>query len=131
MLTYYCPSCWAEFHEDVQVCTHCGFEIGSFDGLEYEQKLLRAAFHPIPENRYMAVEALEMLKSRRALPVLAKILHEEKNDVYLLYQVLKALANIPDPRSEELLREATRHPFRLVRQRARQLLDEQKDEQET
>ncbi len=129
MVTYYCPSCWAEFHEDLQVCPRCGFEIRSFDRLEYEQKLIKAAFHPIPENRYMAVEALGMLKTPRALPVLERILREETDDVYLLYQVLKALADIPDPRSKELLQEAARHPFRLVRQRAVQLLSKQKHEQ--
>ena len=73
----------------------------------------------------MAVEALGMLKTPRAFPTLARILHEEKDDMYLLYQVLKALANIPDPQSTELLKEATRHSYRLVRERARQILDEQ------
>ncbi len=73
----------------------------------------------------MAVEALGMLRTPRALPVLERILREEKDDIYLLYQVLKALANIPDPRSADLLEEATRHSYRLVRQRASQLLDEQ------
>ena len=125
MVTYYCPSCWAEIHENTEICPHCEFNIGAFGDLEYEQKLINAAFHPIPENRYMAVEALGMLKTPRAFPTLARILHEEKDDMYLLYQVLKALANIPDPQSTELLKEATRHSYRLVRERARQILDEQ------
>ena len=92
---------------------------------------MRAAFHPVAENRYMAIEALGMLHTPRALPVLERILREEKDDIYLLYQVLKALVNIPDPSGEELLKEATRHPFRLVRERARQLLDEKRNKQGT
>lgn len=107
------------------MCPHCGYEIGSFDDLEYEQKLMRAAFHPVAENRYMAIEALGMLGTPRALPVLEKILREEKSDIYLLFQVLKALANIPDPRSAGLLDEATHHSYRLVRTRAKQILDKE------
>jgi hypothetical protein len=122
MITYYCPSCWAEFGENVSVCPRCGYDIRSFSDLEYEQKLMRAAFHPIPENRHMAVMALGMLRTPRALPVLGRILREEKDDIYLLFQVLKAAANIPDPRSMDLLEEGTRHSYRLVRERARQLL---------
>jgi len=129
MVTYYCPSCWAEIHENVELCPHCGYGIGSFDDLKYEQKLMKAAFHSIPENRYMAVEALGMLRTPGALPILERILREENNDVYLLYQVLKALANIPDPTSKELLEIAADHPYRLVRERARQILEEYTNDQ--
>jgi len=131
MVTYYCPSCWAEFHENVEICPHCGYKIGSFDSLEYEEKLIRAAFHPVAENRYMALEALGMLHTTRALPILEKILREEKDDFYLLYQTLNVLANISDPRSTALLEEAARHSYRLVRERATQLLNEQSNKQRT
>ena len=90
---------------------------------------MKAAFHSIPENRYMAVEALGMLRTPGALPILERILREENNDVYLLYQVLKALANIPDPTSKELLEIAADHPYRLVRERARQILEEYTNDQ--
>ena len=63
-----------------------------------------------------------MLRSPRALTVFAKILREEKGDVYLIYQVLEAVAKIPDPQVGELLNEATTHPYRLVRERAKKLL---------
>ncbi len=96
--------------------------MGSFDKLQYEDKVIKAAFHPIPENRHMAVQVLGMLKTPRALPVLAQLLREEKDDIYLLYKVLDALAAIPDPASTELLQEATRHPYRLVRDRAKKYL---------
>jgi HEAT repeat protein len=71
----------------------------------------------------MAVEALGMLQMREALPVLEKILDEELEDVYLIHEVLKALAKIPDPRSRELLRRATGHRYRLVREKAKELLE--------
>ena len=131
MVTYYCPSCWAEIHENTEICSHCEFNIGAFGDLEYEQKLINAAFHPIPENRYMAIEALGMLKTPRTLPTLARILHEEKDDIYLLYQVLKALANIPDSYSKQLLEEVTHHSYRLIRQSAERLLNEQRNKQGT
>jgi hypothetical protein len=124
MLTYYCLSCWQELPQHTKICPHCGADTGSFDELQYEQKLLKTAFHPIAENRHMAVQVLGMLRTPRALPVLAQILHEEKDDVYLLFQVLQALTNIPDPTSTELLTEAKLHPYRLVRDRARQYLEE-------
>jgi HEAT repeat protein len=102
--------------------------MATFDRLSFEDKLLNAAFHPIPENRAMAVEALGMLGSTRALPVLARILAEEKEDVYLIYQALEALARIPDPRSRQLLTGALHHPFRLVREKARELLEHTPDQ---
>ncbi len=79
----------------------------------------------------MAIEALGMLKTPRTLPTLARILHEEKDDIYLLYQVLKALANIPDSYSKQLLEEVTHHSYRLIRQSAERLLNEQRNKQGT
>jgi HEAT repeat protein len=131
MLTYFCPSCWAEIQEDVAVCPSCGFALEGFDRLDYEQKLMNAAFHPIPETRSMAVRILGMLGTPRALPVMERILNEEENDIYLLYQVLEALARIPGQESEQLLGTTLNHPKRLVSQRARQLLAARNASKET
>lgn len=125
-LTYYCPSCWKEIPFEGDTCPHCGYDLLSYRALGYEDKLLLATRHPVPEYRYLAIQALGMLGSRRALPLFAEILREKEADVYLIYEVLQALSHIDDQRSRDLLKEATRHPLPLVQKRAIELLQNMK-----
>jgi len=121
-LTFFCPSCWRELSTEQRDCPYCGYDLSSYHSLEYEEKLLLAMRHPVAEYRYLAVQNLGMLGSERALPIFAEILRQEKADIYLIYQILQALSHIAGPSSEQLLREATSHPYPLVRRKARDLL---------
>jgi HEAT repeat protein len=117
-MTHFCPECWRSVPEGARQCPHCGSDLGN--DLSYEDKLLRALQHPVPETRYLAVQLLGDIRSTRAVPEFARILAEER-DPYLLRAVLRALAEINSDESSRLIRQAASHPFLIVRELARSL----------
>jgi HEAT repeat protein len=123
MLTYYCPSCWSELREDLAECPNCGFDVAAYKQAPYEEKLLRAAFHPIPSIRAMAISILGRIGSAQAVPILERIVREEKQDIYVLLEAVQALARIEDPAGENMLLAATQHPFPVVQRRAKELVE--------
>ena len=74
MVTYYCPHCWTILDEKDQVCPKCGYVIKDYQDSSYEDKLLNALHHPVPERRIMAAQVLGILGSQRALVEFLKIL---------------------------------------------------------
>jgi HEAT repeat protein len=104
-------------------CPNCGFDFSTFEKAPYEEKLMRAVLHPVPEIRATAISILGRIGTARTLPVLEKILHEEKKDIYVLLEVLQALAMIEDPAAGELLQTATQHLYPVVQRRAKELLE--------
>jgi HEAT repeat protein len=122
MVTYYCPKCWAEIGADTTVCPHCGYLMTDFKKLSYEEKLLLTLKHPILDNRMIAVQSLGNLGSQQALPMFAEILADLDADVFVLREVLEALAKIDHPQSRELLKEALNHPFPVIRHKAEELV---------
>jgi HEAT repeat protein len=74
------------------------------------------------DNRLIAVESLGNLGSQQALPQFEEILEDLNADVYLLREILQAVAKIDHPRSRQLLEKALRHPFPVVRHLAEELL---------
>jgi HEAT repeat protein len=123
VLTFYCPACWQTIAGTESRCPACGFELARDKALTFEEKLLRTLEHPVPEKRYLAIQLLGELGSQAALPELEKLLATEVNDIYALREALVALSKIQGPRSRELLQEATKHPFPLIRQLAERLLE--------
>jgi HEAT repeat protein len=122
MVTYYCPNCWTILDEKDQVCPKCGYIIKDYQDLSYEDKLLNALHHPVPERRIIAAQVLGILKSQRALIEFLKILESEEEDYFILRSILLAAANINHPNRIILLQKASRHPSALVRRLADELL---------
>lgn len=122
MLTFYCPSCWKKIRSDDLICPECGYDLSNFSSLSYEEKLLLALHHPVPGNRMVAIQTLGDLHSQLALPELEKTLKNLREDVYTLRETVIAIAKIPGEDSRVLLKEATRHPYTLVRHKAEELL---------
>lgn len=123
MLTYYCPQCWGVLQGDESHCPHCGYELGQFTQLPYEDKLLAALHHPVQERQIIAAQVLGELGSVRALPEFEKLLEREE-DYYLLRAVLLAVARIDHPQRRALLRKAREHSSLLVRSLAQELLEQ-------
>jgi len=69
-LMQYCSNCWAENLMGATVCERCGTPLSETEPIFYDQKLMRALHHPIPETREMAAMLLGQRKDRHALPVL-------------------------------------------------------------
>jgi len=124
MVTYYCPHCWTILDEKDQVCPKCGYVIKDYQDLSYEDMLLNALHHPVPERRIIAAQVLGILKSQRALIEFLKILESEEEDYFILRSILLAAANINHPNRIILLQKASQHPSALVRRLAVELLDQ-------
>lgn len=94
-----------------------------FDALAFEEKLLQSARHPVASYRYLAIEILGKLKSRRALPIFLEILLSPETDYYLLRQIIESTAKIPGDESRLLLKIAAQHRYKMISDRAKILLE--------
>jgi HEAT repeat protein len=68
----------------------------------------------------VAIQALGNPQHRKALPNLAKLLHEAE-DYYTIRETLLALSRLDMPESRVLIEQAAEHPSRLVRNFAKAL----------
>ncbi|HQP62078.1 MAG TPA: HEAT repeat domain-containing protein [Anaerolineaceae bacterium] len=124
MLTFYCPNCWTRITEKIHICPSCGYVLDAFDQLAFEDKLLHALHHPIPERRMMAAQILGNLESQRAIPAFLEILQSEETDYFFLRTVLLAVVKIQHPMRTVLLEQAVNHPSTLVSNLAKHLLEQ-------
>ena len=108
------------------LCPNCGYDLSDFSSRSYEEKLLLALRHPVPESRMVAIQTLGDLHSQRALLELERILGDLQEDVYTLRETVIAIAKIPGEYSKTLLKGATQHPYTLVRHKAEELLNKWK-----
>lgn len=124
MATFFCPKCWGEINQDQDECPLCGFILAEYDRLTFEEKLLGSLRHPVFERRVMAARILSYLKSPRALTPFKEILSADDTDYYFARAVLEAVDQIDHPESRLILEEATRHRIELIRELARELVDQ-------
>jgi len=122
MLTFYCPKCWQVVNEKEKTCPHCGFSLEKLSNQEYDQKLLDALHHTIPERRMIAAQILGNLEIQQAVPIFKQILASEVEDYYFLRTILISLAKIDHPERMEIIENATHHPSNLVCSFARKIL---------
>jgi HEAT repeat protein len=123
MLTFYCPSCWQIIDEGEKTCHHCGYSLETFSHQDYNEKLLAALHHTIPERRIIAAQILGNLKIQQAVPEFKKILEMEREDYYFLRAILTALAKIEHPEQIEIIQKAAHHPSGLVSSYAKMILE--------
>lgn len=121
MLTFYCPNCWLTLDEGVEICPRCNYRLEGFNQLAFEDKLLAALHHTIPERQIMAAQILGNLHSERALPEFLKIVTLEGCDYFFLRAVLTAAAKIDHPLRTTILELASHHESNLVRNLADEL----------
>ncbi len=94
-LIQFCSNCWAESLFGATVCDRCGTPFSETEPIFYDQKLMRALHHPVPETREMAARLLGQRRDRHALPVLMSRLLEE-TDIGVLCAISTALAQLGD-----------------------------------
>lgn len=123
MLTYYCPECWQVIAGTEECCPYCGYALTQSETLSFEEKLIQALRHPIPERRLLAIQILGQLGSQAALPELEFLLDNERHDIYVLRETLVALSKIQGSRSQEVLQKAAGHPLPIIRKLAKRLLE--------
>jgi HEAT repeat protein len=110
-MTVFCPGCFAERADAAGMCPSCGARSDD-DDATYEEKLIRALEHPLPDRRLIAAEVLESLRSRRALPKLAELVLRD-GDPYLSAAALRAILRT-DP-DHPVVHEARRRRHALLR----------------
>jgi HEAT repeat protein len=112
-LIQFCPNCWAENLIDATVCDRCGASLAETEPIFYDQKLMRALHHPVPETREMAAMLLGLRRDQQALPVLLSRLLEE-TDIGVLCAISKALGQLGDCRAVASLAKRLAQPCALV-----------------
>ena len=111
MTTWYCLECFAEVDPNVERCPACGNDTSPSDRT-YEEMLIRALSHRLPDRRILATEILGRRRSRAATGTLARLALDEA-DPYLQASAVRALAAI-EPDHPLVRRLATSGPV-LVR----------------
>lgn len=92
MITWFCPECFAEVDPSVERCPACGAST-PVDERTYEQKLIRALDHRLPDRRRLAARILGMVGSRAALPKLVDAA-TDPSDPYVAAEAARSLALI-------------------------------------
>jgi hypothetical protein len=117
MATYFCPNCWREVQETLVVCPHCAYDLSVYQCLPYEEKLILALRHPLPENQLMAVRLLGDLRSTRAVSFFQEMLAGD-TDFYLVREIVRSLRRIGTGEAAAIIVRLRAHPSRLVRKMA-------------
>ncbi len=128
MLTYYCPNCWTIVKKDQRVCPNCGFVLDQFEKQTFEDKLLAALYHTVPERRIMAAQILGNRGSQKAVAEFRKIIESNEEDYFFLRAVLLAVSKINHPDRDSILQIAAHHPSELVRSLAEGLISQLKQD---
>ena len=109
----FCSNCWAENLIGATVCERCGTPLSETESISYDQKLIQALHHPIPEMRDMAAILLAQRGNQHALPVLLSRLREE-SDIGTLSAIIQALAQLGDCEAVTSLAKRLAQPPALV-----------------
>lgn len=121
MVTFFCPSCWSETVEGEIACPNCGASSEVAEDWEYDQKLINALRHPVPESRTMAVTILGRRKVKEAVGPMVE-LFRTTSDIFFQQAVLEALEEIGEPVPLGLAIAALDSPSFIVRGKAVELL---------
>jgi HEAT repeat protein len=112
-LLQFCSTCWAENLMEVTCCVRCGTPLSESEPIHYEQKLMRALIHPLPEMREMAATLLGMRRDLQALPLMISRLLEE-TDMGVLCALSRSLGQLGDCRATATLCKRLAQPNELV-----------------
>jgi HEAT repeat protein len=122
MLRYFCPNCWTDFAEDLDICPRCGVDIHAFlDSKNMAEKLILALDHPEPETPIRAAWILGERREAGAAQALAALVRRTR-DVYAATAAVEALGKIGTPEALGFLRTLSFYPARMVREAAREIL---------
>ncbi len=95
MSHWYCPDCFAEVAPAAAQCPRCGADLSALGG-DFEQRLIKALRHPLPDRQLLAAQILGARRAHQAVPRLMEVI-QESNDPYLAAEAVTALARIGDP----------------------------------
>jgi len=114
---FFCPGCWGEISESAHRCPTCGADLEAFDSASFQEKLLRALWHPEPLTARRAAELLGKLAASPAVP---KLLERYRSgvDPFFAAEIARALLEIGSEEARAALAVIARDPSIIVRQAA-------------
>jgi HEAT repeat protein len=115
----YCTECWAQISTRDAACSKCGTNVIT-DPRSFDEKLLSALNHPLPETRVRICWLTGRRRMRQAVPGLLRLLRDP--DLYVRLAVLEALGEIGEVSTVPIIEAATREKSVLVQKAARQAL---------
>lgn len=120
----YCPACFARIDADAATCPVCGRDLARLSEREHRDKLLAALDHPLADVRLRAIIALGWRGEGETALALVWCALRHPVDVVEGLQVIESLRNIHDmaARQSAVQLLAERHPARVVRERAADVL---------
>jgi len=108
----YCTHCWREVNSETKACPDCKADL-TLDRRAYEQKLIGALAHPLPEARERICWLIGEKQIREAVPDLMKLATDDP-DLFVRKAAVEGLGAIGDPRSATLLRTIIKCENRLL-----------------
>jgi hypothetical protein len=120
MVQWYCPDCFAEVVQQTGHCPRCGADLAN-PAIDFEEQLIRALQHPLPDRRLLAAQVLGQRRARRAVPHLIGIVHQA-DDPYLVAEATVALARIGEPAGLAVVDQMARQGPAVARAAARAAL---------
>ena len=108
----FCTRCWSEMYAKDTLCPRCGARVDD-DPRSFEEKLIAALEHPLPETRSRICWLLGQKRATWAIPHLVPMLHD--SDLFVRVAALRALGDIGDLSVEPALEAAVRDERPLVR----------------
>jgi HEAT repeat protein len=98
----FCTHCWTELDASIDQCPYCGIDQAA-DPRSYEEKLLAALEHPLPEARVRICWLIGENTVRAAVPGLIRMA-EHDPDLFVQKAAVEALGQLKDQRANPLLR---------------------------
>jgi hypothetical protein len=118
--TWFCPECFEEVGEGDSGCAACGAEVGE-DQRTYEQKLIAALRHRLPDRQVLAAKILGLLRSEKAVPHLGRLARQLR-DPYLGAEAVVALGHIRTAAALAILEQVASRGPAVARKAARRAL---------
>lgn len=91
--------------------------------IDFEESLIRALGHPLPDRQLLAAQVLGQRRARRAVPGLIEAA-EQRDDPYLAAEAVVALARIGDPAGLVVVDQMARQGRAVARAAARAVVCE-------
>jgi len=120
-MVYFCQNCFKEIPPDATLCPFCGADIKKYDLQTFEDKLIHALHHPLPDTVNIAITVLGNIQSRKAVKPL-KELFNKTSDPYIQKEILDALFAIGTKESIRFVKTMLAHTNVIVRKEAEMLV---------
>jgi HEAT repeat protein len=125
----YCTHCWREVNSKDKVCPGCETDL-TLDHRTYEEKLIGALAHPLPEARVRICWLIGENHIRQAVPDLMRMATNDP-DLFVRKASLEGLGTLCDARSASLLRTISKSENRFLAAAAKKSLDAVTQKQES